>query len=84
MKFDEEPLPLEAELPYLGPAEGVDPRVVLEDDDAHVRHSQVEWNTLVILQEFPSLSLSAQSKPERALSGPLSIYCMFLDPVCEV
>ena len=49
MKFYQELLPLEAELSYLRPTERVDPRVVLEDNDAHVRDSQVEWNTLVIL-----------------------------------
>ena len=49
MKFDEELLSLEAELSDLGPTERVYPRVVLEDDDAHVRDSQVEWNPLVIL-----------------------------------
>ena len=49
MKFYEELLSLEAELSDLRPTERVYPRVVLEDDDAHVCDSQVEWNTLVIL-----------------------------------
>ena len=51
MKFYEELLPLEAQLPDLRPTEGVYPRVVLEDNDAHVRDSQVKWNALVILKK---------------------------------
>ena len=52
MKFYEELLPLEAQLPDLRPTEGVYPRVVLEDNDAHVRNSQVKWNALVILKKI--------------------------------
>ena len=50
MKFDEVLLPLEAELPDLRPGEGVDLGVVLEDQDAHVGHCQVQGNSLVILE----------------------------------
>jgi hypothetical protein len=50
MEFDEELFPLEAELPDLGPGEGVDLGEVLEDEDAHARHRQVQDHTLVVLQ----------------------------------
>jgi hypothetical protein len=51
MKFDEILLPLEAELPDLCPGEGVDLGVVLEDQDAHVSHRQVQGNPLVVLKK---------------------------------
>ena len=50
MEFDEELFPLEAELPDLGPGEGVDLSEVLEDEYAHARHRQVQAHTLVVLQ----------------------------------
>jgi hypothetical protein len=51
MKFDEELFPLEAELPDLGPGEGVDLGEVLEDEHAHVGHSKVQAHPLVVLQQ---------------------------------
>jgi hypothetical protein len=50
VEFYEELFPLEAELPDLGPGEGVDLGEVLEDEDAHARHRQVQAHTLVVLQ----------------------------------
>jgi hypothetical protein len=49
MQLDEELLALEAELPDLGPGEGVDLAEVLEDQHAQVSHGQVQGNALVIL-----------------------------------
>ncbi len=50
MEFYEELFPLEAELPDLGPGEGVDLSEVLEDEYAHARHRQVQAHPLVVLQ----------------------------------
>lgn len=50
MQLDEEALPLERDLPDLRPGEGVDFGVVLEHDYAHVGHSQVERDVLVVLR----------------------------------
>lgn len=49
MELDEEAFPLEAELAYLGPGEGVDLGVVLEDQGALVGDGQVELDVLVVL-----------------------------------
>ena len=50
VKLDEILLPFEAELSDLGPRESVDFCAVLEDENTHMRHSQIEWNTFVILK----------------------------------
>ena len=50
MKLDEILLPFEAELSDLGPRESVDFCAVLEDENTHMRHGQIEWDTFVILK----------------------------------
>ena len=50
MKLDEILLPFEAELSDLGPRESVDFCAVLEDENTHMRHGQIEWNTFMILK----------------------------------
>ena len=54
MKFYQELFPLEAELPDLGPGEGVDLGEVLEDEDPHVGHRQAQAHTLVVLHRKTS------------------------------
>lgn len=49
VQFNQKLLPLEGDLAYLGPAEGVDLGGVLEHHDAHVRHRQVQRHVLVVL-----------------------------------
>jgi len=56
MKLDEELLPLEAQLADLGPREAVDLGEVLKDEDAHVGHSQIQRNSVVVLKSGESLS----------------------------
>ena len=52
MQFDEELLPLEAELPDLGPGEGVDLGAGLEHQNTSMRHSQAQSHALVVLYKI--------------------------------
>ena len=49
MQLDEELLPLEADLPDLGPGEAVDLGHVLEDQDPGVGDGQVQGDAIVVL-----------------------------------
>ena len=49
MEFDQEALPLEAQLPYFGPREDIDLGEVLEDNDAHMGYCQIERDAFMIL-----------------------------------
>lgn len=50
VQLDEELPPLEAQLAYLGPGEGVDLGEVLEHQHPKVGHCKVQGNTLVVLE----------------------------------
>ena len=50
VEFDEEFFALEAEFTYFRPGERVDLDDVLEHEHTHVRDSQVQTHTLVVLQ----------------------------------
>lgn len=50
MELDEEPLPLEGNLPDFRPRERVDLRVMLEHDYPHVSDGQIERDVLVVLR----------------------------------
>ena len=62
MELYQELLPLEAELAYLGPGEGVDLGAVLEDENTKVGDCKVQGDSLVVLQQ--SFSLSRQCKQD--------------------
>jgi len=64
MQFDQESLALERNLAYLSPREGVDPRDVLEDCDAHVGHSQIKRHPFHILRRmhFHAIQLTPPSR----------------------
>ena len=49
VQLDQVFLPLETEFPDLGPGEGVDLGVVLEDQDPALSHGQVQGHTFVVL-----------------------------------
>lgn len=49
MKFHKEAFSFKADFSYLGPGKSIDLGEVLEDNNAHVCHSQVQWHTLMIL-----------------------------------
>ena len=49
VQFDEELFALEAQLAYLGPRERVYLGEILKDQNAHVRHGQVELHAFVVL-----------------------------------
>jgi hypothetical protein len=49
MQLNEKPPPLEAQLSNLGPRKRIDSNKVLKDEDAQVRHRQMQRNAFVIL-----------------------------------
>ena len=52
VKLDEKLLPLKAELPNLGPGEGVDLGTGLEHEDTKVGHRQTKGHSLVVLTKL--------------------------------
>jgi len=49
MQFDEIFLPLKTNLSYFGPRKCVDFGEILEDKNPHVGHSEIQWNTFMVL-----------------------------------
>ncbi len=50
MQFDEIFLPLKTNLSYFGPGNCVDFGEILEDKNPHVGHSEIQWNTFMVLK----------------------------------
>lgn len=50
VQLDQKLLPLEAQLPDLGPGEGVDFGEVLEDQDSEVGNCEIQRDALVVLE----------------------------------
>lgn len=51
MKFHKEAFPFKADFANLGPGKSINLGEVLEDNNAHMCHSQVQWYTLMILEK---------------------------------
>ncbi len=51
MEFDEELLPFEAQFSYPRPRKGIDFVHTLEDKQAGVRNSQIQWHSIRALEE---------------------------------
>ena len=77
MQLDEELLPLEAELPDLGPGEGVDLAKVLEDEHARVGHSQVERDAVMVLQATKKHYYQRHTKTKSPDSSPPRFLLLF-------
>jgi hypothetical protein len=56
MKFHEEAFSFKANFANLGPGKSINLGEVLEDNDAHVCNSQVQWNTFMILKNRVKLT----------------------------
>lgn len=81
MKFHKKAFSFKADFANLGPRKSINLGEVLEDNNAHMCHSQVQWYTLMILENKVIHCLVKLQEAQSSVSF-LNFVCMLVFQFC--